>query len=114
MPTVPDFAARAWQVSRDDDQIDLSILDGRGASMPAWRGRLSEAQVRELVALVRGFGPPGLPAPGGPAVEFARRFRELQAQWEELDQQIQALPRAGRGPAGPPPERAAAPGPAQR
>jgi mono/diheme cytochrome c family protein len=93
LPSVPDFSSREWQVGRDDAQLTASILDGKGASMPAWSGRVGAEQARDLVALVRAFGPPGLPTGKASASDFASRFRQLQVRWEELDRQVKALSR---------------------
>jgi mono/diheme cytochrome c family protein len=96
VPSVPDFCSRQWQETRDDAHLTASILDGKGTSMPAWRGRLRSDQVRDLVAFVRGLGPPGSITRRAPASEFARRFRALQEEWDELDRQVKAL-RPGTG-----------------
>jgi mono/diheme cytochrome c family protein len=113
LPTVPDFSAREWQARRDDPELAVSILDGKGALMPAWRGRLREDQVQDLVALVRTFGPPGLLTSGAPATDFTKRFRALREQWEALDEQIQTLSRPqDRG--GPSASRTTDPGPSRR
>ena len=60
--------------------------------MPAFRGRVSEEQARDLAAYVRAFGPttsgPQMPAAPGDA-DFERRFQELQRQWNELQKQLQ-------------------------
>jgi hypothetical protein len=63
--------------------------------MPAWRGRLSPEQARDLVTLIRSFGPAdSAPASGATASgQFARRFQQLQQQWDELERQVKAAPR---------------------
>lgn len=93
MPSLPDFSSRSWQAGRDDARLAATILEGKGGVMPAWRGRLSTEQARELVAFLRTLGPPGAVAGGAPTNDFARRFRELQEQWDELDRQVKALSR---------------------
>jgi mono/diheme cytochrome c family protein len=91
MPSIPDFSSRHWQEGRVNAHLAASILEGKGALMPAWRGRLSTEQANELVAFVRSLGPPDL-APGkAPASEFRRRFHQLQEQWDDLDRQAKAL-----------------------
>ena len=93
MPSLPDFSSGSWHAGRTDARLTASILEGKGSLMPAWRGRLTAEQVRELVAFVRTLGPGG-PATGGTSTsEFARRFDELQKQWDELDRQVKALSR---------------------
>jgi mono/diheme cytochrome c family protein len=53
MPPIPDFTSRAWQEQRGDAQLAVSILDGRGTLMPAYRDRISGEKVRDLVTYVR-------------------------------------------------------------
>jgi hypothetical protein len=93
MPTVPDFASRQWQRTRDAAQMTASILDGKGALMPAWRGRLSVEQARELTAFVRTLDPAGSAGGATPESDFRRRFDALQKQWEELDRQVRSFDR---------------------
>jgi mono/diheme cytochrome c family protein len=93
LPSVPDFSTREWQMGRTNAQLSVSILEGKGESMPAWRGRVSGEQARDLVSFVRSLGPPELFTAGASASDFARRFRRLQEQWEELDRQVKTLPR---------------------
>jgi mono/diheme cytochrome c family protein len=93
MPSLPDFSSRSWQAGRNDAHLAATILEGKGALMPAWRGRLSAEQARQLVAFLRTLGPPGPVTGGAPTNDFARRFRELQEQWDELDRQVKALAR---------------------
>jgi cytochrome c oxidase cbb3-type subunit 3 len=91
MPQLPDFTLRAWQSGKDSTQLAVSILDGKGTLMPAWRGKLTPEQARDLAAYVRAFGPADLLAAEVPPSEFGNRFRELRKQWLELDQAAQAL-----------------------
>jgi probable HAF family extracellular repeat protein len=49
-PTIPDFTDPAWQARRSDAQLLASVLDGKGAEMPSWRGKIDEEQARGLVA----------------------------------------------------------------
>jgi mono/diheme cytochrome c family protein len=49
-----DFTSPAWQRARSDEQIRAAILDG-GRGMPAFRSRLSRAQLDALVELIRSF-----------------------------------------------------------
>jgi mono/diheme cytochrome c family protein len=93
LPSVPDFSTRQWQMGRNNAQLAVSILEGKGASMPAWRGRVSGEQARDLVSFVRSLGPSDLFTAEASASDFARRFRQLQEQWEELDRQVKALSR---------------------
>ena len=97
MPEIPDFSAREWQAGKDSARLAVSILEGKGKSMPAWRDRIGGERVRDLVDFVRTFGPPGLSTAGPPASDFAVRFRRLRDQWEDLEQQIQVLSRPSSG-----------------
>jgi len=89
-PEIPDFTSAAWQKSRSDAQLLVSILDGKGKGMPPQHHRLNRDQARALVAYVRRAGPP---RPAAPAVldDFERRFAELQQQLEELREQYRRL-----------------------
>lgn len=75
IPDVPNFANASWQASRSDGQLARSILEGRGAVMPRFRGTLtleeSWAMARYLRTFVPGtemsrpdFKPPAKPSPG--------------------------------------------------
>jgi mono/diheme cytochrome c family protein len=93
MPTIPDFTNPAWQAGVSKPQLAASILEGKGTLMPSFRGRVSEAQARDLAAYVRAFGPERAAAreatPGDS--DFEKRYRELEAEWEELQKQLRAL-----------------------
>ncbi len=52
---VPDFTDSAWHASRTDRQLTRAILKGKGKSMPALKDKLNPAEVKRLVAFVRGF-----------------------------------------------------------
>jgi uncharacterized membrane protein len=68
LPEIPDFRNPRWQASRSDEQLRTSIRDGKEDQMPAFGGRVSDDQVRQLVAQVRAFGrPAGEPAASGSA-----------------------------------------------
>jgi mono/diheme cytochrome c family protein len=97
IPSIPDFTDAAWQASRSDARLLATILEGRGR-MPSFRGKLSDDQARGLVALVRHAGPAReQPAETDPD-EFARRFAELQKQFEELRQEFRRLSPPARKP----------------
>lgn len=51
-----DFTARSWQEGVDDATIKAQIQRGSGP-MPAFRIKLTEAEIDRLVEVVRGFGP---------------------------------------------------------
>jgi ubiquinol-cytochrome c reductase cytochrome b subunit len=98
MPTIQDFTSRTWQEGVGNPQLAVSILDGKGTLMPAFRGRVGEEQAQDLVAYVRAFGPfrPATSEP--PPGDFEKRFRELQDQWRELQRQLQELSAPPRKP----------------
>ncbi len=91
MPVIPDFTARAWQTSHDGTQLSVSVLEGKGTLMPPWRGKISPAQARDLVAYIRHFGPADLLGSGVSTSEFEARYRNLRKQWDDLDQQLRLL-----------------------
>jgi len=100
MPTIPDLTNPTWQETVSNPQLMASILDGKEALMPSFRGRVTEDQAQDLVAFIRAFGPVrGAPttreaAPG----DYAERFRQLQDQWDELQKQLQELSKPPRKP----------------
>jgi mono/diheme cytochrome c family protein len=94
MPPLPDFTVKQWQLDRTNLQLKVSILDGKGTSMPFWRGKVSPELAQSLVTYVRGFGPPGLFASqAAPASEFANSFDSLQKEWDALEAQLKSLSR---------------------
>jgi mono/diheme cytochrome c family protein len=57
----PDFTSRSIQSGFSDQQIVETIRRGKPGRMPAWSGKLSDAQITELATYIRSFaaGPPG-------------------------------------------------------
>jgi ubiquinol-cytochrome c reductase cytochrome b subunit len=100
MPALPDFTSRAWQESRANPQLAVSILEGKGALMPAFRGRVSDAQAGDLTAYVRAFGPARAAPPASDQSDFEKRFRELEEEWKELQRQMHELDSPPRKPSG--------------
>jgi mono/diheme cytochrome c family protein len=82
-PKIPDFIAAGWQKQRSDVQLMASILAGKGVSMPSFRKHLSNDQVRDLVAYVRGLA---LRPAQDSGDDSERRFRALQQDFHDLDQ----------------------------
>jgi mono/diheme cytochrome c family protein len=77
MPELPDFTAIAWQKSRKDADFAQSILLGKGKFMLPNSDKLGTVDIKEMVALVRGFQggkqviaveEPKLPGPPAPVV----------------------------------------------
>jgi mono/diheme cytochrome c family protein len=56
LPSLPKFNDMDWQSRRNDARLMASILDGKGKEMPPWRGKITEEQVRGLVAHIRALG----------------------------------------------------------
>jgi ubiquinol-cytochrome c reductase cytochrome b subunit len=93
MPSIPDFTGRAWQEGVSSSQIAVGILDGKGTLMPAFRGRVSESDARDLTAYIRAFGPVRASSRERGASDFEKRFHELEEEWKELKRQLQELQR---------------------
>jgi len=55
LPEIPDFTDSAWQARRTDQQIQSSILHGKGKEMPPTRGKLNEKQAGDLASYIRRF-----------------------------------------------------------
>jgi mono/diheme cytochrome c family protein len=94
-PTVPDFASVAWQQRRSDVQLTVSILEGKGKAMPGYRDKLSDSQVRSLVAYLRGFAPAAARTRSNEVsgTEFDQRYEQLQNELKKLNKQSRALSR---------------------
>jgi mono/diheme cytochrome c family protein/uncharacterized membrane protein len=100
MPDIPDFTKQSWQRQRNEAQITVSILDGKGKDMPAFRGKIKEDQARDLAAHVRTFAP----SKGKPGVEnsqestsptdFEKELRRLQKEMDELKRQFRQVPKS--------------------
>ena len=91
LPRIPNFTLADWQNSRNLTQIMVTILEGKGETMPQFRGKVSEEQARDLAALVILFGP----AKEAPELhrcdDFMERFRALEVQREELKRRYEEL-----------------------
>jgi len=91
LPTLPDFTRTVWQEGRSDRQLIVSVLDGKGAKMPSFAGKLSREQAHELVDFIRTFAP-SYPRPMSTAKDdFEARLRQLNREFEDLGRQIRAL-----------------------
>jgi mono/diheme cytochrome c family protein len=114
LPSIPDFTAGAWQEARNDPQLVVSVLEGRGTGMPPFRDKLSRDQARELVAFIRSLGPSQARATRTSPDDFEARFQQLLAEFEDLRRRSRALstdaatnPSRPTDPALPPPTRQA-------
>jgi mono/diheme cytochrome c family protein len=91
LSTIPNFADPAWHTRRRDPQLVASILTGKGTAMPAFGGRISEQDARDLAAYVRGVNPTRTqPATSAPT-DFESRFRQLEQEYGDLERQIRKL-----------------------
>jgi mono/diheme cytochrome c family protein len=91
LPQLPDFTRTQFRDQHSDAQLLVSILDGKGGLMPANRGRLTEAQARDMVALIRTFAPVDASAAALAPDQFSQEFGQLQQQWEAIERQLRAL-----------------------
>jgi len=91
LPAIPDFTARAWQESRTDPQLVVSILEGKGADMPAFQDKLAREQARDLVAFLRAFAPGTTQPAGAASDDFEARFRQLMEEFQGLQRQRESL-----------------------
>jgi mono/diheme cytochrome c family protein len=57
IPDVPNFTDGRWQSSRSDGQLARSILEGRGAVMPPFRGTVSLEESWAMARYLRTFLP---------------------------------------------------------
>ena len=82
LPTIPDFTVLDWQQKRSDPQLVVSILDGKGTGMPAFRDKVASERVRDLVALIRRFAPGMTHSAGSAPDDFEIRFNQLFKEFE--------------------------------
>jgi mono/diheme cytochrome c family protein len=92
-PAIPNFTQKRWQARRNDSQLLVSILDGKGSHMPAFSGRISAEQARDLIRSIRAFAPPPTKPAAHPLDDFETAFRKLQAEYDDLERQIRDLSR---------------------
>jgi mono/diheme cytochrome c family protein len=90
-PSIPDFTSQVWQQRRSPPQLSTTILEGKGTVMPAFRGKLNEGQIRDLVTYLRAFAPQPASASAGPETDFKRRFGQLTQELDDLKKQYQDL-----------------------
>jgi hypothetical protein len=91
MPSIPDFTSHAWQESVTNPQLRVSILDGKGTSMPEFRERISEQQAEDLISCVRAFSPVRAASAETLSSDFEARFREVQDHWNKIHREFQQL-----------------------
>ena len=99
VPSAPDFTSVDWHRRRSDQQLKISILEGRGSRMPAFHGKLGDDQVGDIVAFLRSFAPDASDSRSVAQAElelasFDERFRGLQGRLDELRKQYYELDKA--------------------
>ena len=52
----PDFTDAKWQETHAAAELKTTVANGKGGKMPAWKGKLSAAEIEAVVARVRAFG----------------------------------------------------------
>jgi cytochrome c oxidase cbb3-type subunit 3 len=66
----PPLMDEAWIYGKDPASLYTSIVDGRPNGMPAWRGRIPDYQIWQLVSYVEALrADRGIAAPPGPREE---------------------------------------------
>ncbi|HEV3385637.1 MAG TPA: c-type cytochrome [Gemmata sp.] len=88
MPQLPDFSSKEWQKRNSSSHTAVSILEGKGKLMPAFRGLVTEEQARNLAAHVKAFGPENANQPNQPNDDFEKQYRELEQQFKALQQEF--------------------------
>lgn len=91
---VPDFSAARFLERRSDAQLVVSILDGKGDGMPAFHGKVTEAQARTLAAYVRSFvseHSPDRARDEKTRQDFEKQLQKLQEELEDLRTQFERL-----------------------
>jgi mono/diheme cytochrome c family protein len=59
-PEIPDLTSVEWHAKRPDRELQKSILNGKGRTMPSMAKKLSPIEASEMVAFVRAFRGGGL------------------------------------------------------
>jgi mono/diheme cytochrome c family protein len=94
---IPDFTRPRWQRSRSTAQLIASIRDGKGAGMPAFTGKVSRQQARDLASYVRSFGPARVKAAAQTREDFEGTFRRLQMELDQLEKELRKLSSERKG-----------------
>ena len=102
MPALPNFTSHDWHISKSNNQLASSIMEGKGL-MPAWNTQLTADRARDLALYVRSFGAPELMAETAPAsaastAEFDKEMQALRQKFDDIEKQLQALAAASSRP----------------
>jgi mono/diheme cytochrome c family protein len=92
MPPIPDFTNAGWHRTKQDSELLISIMEGKGTLMPANNMRITRDQAKDLVALIRSFG--GVSSAAETVVtdaEFEKSMRRLQQQYDQLEGELKKL-----------------------
>ncbi len=100
---LPDFRDPTWHVKRSDEALISSLLNGKNATMPSFRGQLGRTQVKELVSLVRAFNPKATSATLAKdsqtppqEKEFDEKFKALSARLMKYEDEVRILQKSDR------------------
>jgi mono/diheme cytochrome c family protein len=91
IPWAPNFTSPDWHKLKEEGRLVMSVLEGRGNGMPAFRERISEPEAREVVDFLRSLA--GLrKEPAQPlAPAFDREFQRLMNELNHLKQSYHSL-----------------------
>jgi mono/diheme cytochrome c family protein len=90
-PEIPDFTSEKWQKARNNARLVLSILDGKGTSMPPFAEKLSSEEVKALAAFVRSFDLPASNSRSATEDDFDEKVRQLLEEMSQLRRQFHDL-----------------------
>jgi len=89
----PDFTNPAVQAALSDAAVTKTIREGKpGTAMPAWGGKLSEAEINAVAAFVRGLGQRRNPDQGAPGAEV----KQMAKVYTPADDYLFSLPTGRR------------------
>jgi len=85
----PDFTNPAVQAALSDASVIKTIRGGKpGTAMPAWVGKLSEAEINSVAAFVRSLGQRKMPEQGAPGAEA----KQMAKVYTPADDYLFSLP----------------------
>jgi len=90
-PEVPDFTDSSWQAGRSDTQLVVSVLHGKGSTMPGWEGKINREQARQLAGYVRTFSAAKRSPDKTSPTSFEESFHHLQKEFDDLRRALKSL-----------------------